>query len=144
MRICLDLGGVFYPGASDEDNVLALQFLLEALIGINQLYLRRQPGTPKLYNSGVRYARTVVWDSIPDLLTRRVGDCKSLSAMRVAELRNQGQQARPVFRFANNPQTGTKDFHILVQQGKAFDDPSKKLGMVQYHASQGLWLSPSW
>lgn len=142
MRICFDLGGVFYANASDEDNVLALQALLEALIAINRLYLRRYPKTPKLYAAGVRYGRTQVWDSIPDLLTRRYGDCKSLTAMQVAELREAGKPARPVFRFATNPQTGHKDFHILVQVGKAFDDPSRKLGMDQFHQSRGIWLFP--
>lgn len=142
MRICFDLGGVFYPGASDEDNALALQAMLEALIAINIVYLRRYKSTRKLYASGVRYARTQVWDSIPDLVTRRYGDCKSLSAMYVAEKRVEGKPARPVFRFASNPQTGHKDFHILVQEGRHFEDPSRKLGMEEYHRSRGLWLFP--
>jgi hypothetical protein len=143
VRICFDLGGVFYPQASDEDNALALQALLEALIAIDRVYLRRFRRTPKLYNSGVRYGRTQVWDSIPDLLTRRYGDCKSLTAMYVAELREAGQAALPVFRFAINPQTGRKDFHILVQRGKTHEDPSRKLGMEAYHAAKGLWIFPS-
>lgn len=142
MRISFDLGGVFYAGAPDEDNALALQAMLEALIAIDRVYLRRYPRTPKLYASGVRYGRTQVWDSIPDLLTRRHGDCKSLTAMLVAELREAKIPARPVFRFASNPQTGQKDFHILVQHGKTFSDPSRKLGMVQYHRSRNLWLFP--
>ncbi|HEY5086357.1 MAG TPA: hypothetical protein VII66_03275 [Gemmatimonadaceae bacterium] len=142
MRICFDLGGVFYPGASDEDNALALQALLEALIAINRVYLRRYKSTRKLYEAGVRYARTQVWDSIPDLVTRRFGDCKSLSAMYVAERREAGHQSRPVFRFATNPQTGHKDFHILVQEGRHFEDPSRKLGMEEFHRSRGLWLFP--
>lgn len=74
MRICFDLGGVFYDGSSDEDNAIALQQLLECLIGINRLYLRRFRA-PKLYQSGVRYARTQIWDSIPDLVKRGYGDC---------------------------------------------------------------------
>ncbi len=143
MRICLDLGGVFYAGAPDEDNALALQALLEALIAINRVYLRRYKGRVRsLYESGVRYGRTQVWDSIPDMITRRYGDCKSLTAMRVAELREAGQAARPVFRFAMNPQTGQKDFHILVQLGKAFEDPSRKLGMVEYHKARNMWFFP--
>ena len=143
MRICLDLGGVFYQGASDEDNALALQALLEALIAINRVYLRRYKGRVRpLYNCGVKYGRTQVWDSIPDLITRRYGDCKSLTAMRVAELREVGKPARPVFRFAQNPQTGQKDFHILVQLGKDFEDPSRKLGMVEYHKARGQWFFP--
>jgi len=145
MRIYMDLGGVFHPGASDEDNALALQALLESLIQVNRVYLRRYPRTPNLYKSGVRYGRTRVWDSIPDLITRRFGDCKSLSAMYVAELRHAGEKAKPVFRFMTNPQTGHKDFHILVQRdrGKGFEDPSRKLGMEQYHAARGLWVFPS-
>lgn len=143
MRICFDLGGVFHPGASDEDNALALQAMLEALVSIDRIFLRRYPKTPRIYNAGLRYGRTQVWDSIPDLITRRYGDCKSLTAMRVAELREAGEKCRPVFRFMFNPQSGQKDFHILVQHGKTFEDPSRKLGMDQYHASRGLWLFPS-
>lgn len=145
MRICLDLGGVFYPGASDEDNALALQQLLEALIGINRIYLRRHPRTPKLYSAGLRYARTQVWDSIPDLLQRRYGDCKSFTAMRVAELRESKEDsgAKPVFRFAVNPNAGgRKDFHILVQRSRGskthYEDPSAILGMAQYYAARRM------
>lgn len=146
MRICLDLGGVFHPRASDEDNALVLQALLEALTQANMVFLRRYPKTPSLYQTGVRYGRTQVWDSIPDLVTRRYGDCKSLTAMRIAELRIHGEKAKPVFRFARNPQTRQKDFHILVQRSKGkvpFEDPSRLLGMDQYHQARGLWLFPS-
>ena len=144
MRICFDLGGVFYPGASDEDNALALQALLEALVAVNRVYLRRYPKTRKLYDAGVRYGRTLVWDSVPDLLTRRYGDCKSLTAMRVAEIREASgdKAARPVFRFMVNPQTGQKDFHILIARGKDWEDPSRKLGMEQFHRARGLWVFP--
>jgi hypothetical protein len=141
----MDLGGVFHPGASDEDNAIALQALLECLIAVNRVFLKRYPATRKLMTSGVRYGRTQVWDSIPDLLTRRYGDCKSLTAMDVAEMREAhgDKAARPVFRFAKNPQTGQKDFHILSQHGKVFVDRSRELGMEQYHRAKGLWLFPS-
>ncbi len=142
MRIFMDLGGVFHPSASDEDNALALQALLEALIQVNRVYLRRYPRTPKLYKSGVVYGRTRVWDSIPDLQARKYGDCKSLTAQQVAELRESGVKCRPAFRFALNPQTGQKDFHILTQIGSKFEDPSRKLGMEQYHRARGLWIFP--
>jgi hypothetical protein len=142
MRISFDLGGVFYPGATDDDNAVALQALLEALIAIDRLYLRQYPDAPCLYRAGVTYARTQVWDSTPDLYARRYGDCKSLTATRIAELRESGVDCRPVFRFAENPQTGARDFHILVQQGSDFEDPSRKLGMVEYHRRQGLWVFP--
>jgi hypothetical protein len=143
VRIGFDLAGVFYPGADDADNALALQALLEALIAINRVYLRRyRKSTPTLYKSGVTYGRTQIWDSIPDLIARQYGDCKSLTAMMVAELREAGEKCRPVFRFMRNPQNGQKDFHILVQRGRVFEDPSRRLGMVEYHRRQGLWVFP--
>lgn len=144
MRISFDLGGVFHPGAADEDNAYVLQALLEALIQADRVYLRRYgKRVPKLYASGVRYGRTQVWDSIPDLLARRYGDCKSLSAMYIAEVRESGKKAVPVFRFARNPASGQKDFHILVKTDTGIEDPSRKLGMDQYHRARGLWLFPS-
>ncbi len=142
MRICTDLGFVFHPGASDVDNALVLRIWLEALIAADRVYLARVPKEKPLYKSGVTYGRTRVWDSTPDLYARGFGDCKSLTATRVAELRQAGERAKPVFRFMRNPQTGQKDFHILVQRPSGFEDPSRKLGMAEYHAAKGLWLFP--
>jgi hypothetical protein len=143
VRISFDLGGVFYPGAPDEDNAIALQALLEALIAINRVYMRACDGkVPGLYLANVPYARTQIWDSTPDLYARGYGDCKSLTATRIAELREQGEECQPVFRFAQNPQTGARDFHILVRNGADFEDPSRKLGMVEYHRRKGLWVFP--
>jgi hypothetical protein len=144
MRIPFDIGFAFHPGASDEDNALVLRVLLEMLIACNMIFLRRVGGRriPKLYDAGVIYGRTQVWDSIPDLYVRTYGDCKSLSAALCAELRMAGGSAKPVFRFMQNPQTGRRDFHILVQRGKNFEDPSRRLGMEQYHRERGMWVFP--
>jgi len=146
MRIPFDLGDVFHPTADDEDNAIVLQSLLETLVTADRVFLRRckkkRLYVPPLYKAGVTYARTIVWDSTPDLYTRRYGDCKSLSACLVAELREQGETCRPVFRFLQNPQTGHRDFHILVQRGDVFEDPSRKLGMEEYHRRMGLWVFP--
>jgi hypothetical protein len=141
MRIPFDVGFVFHPGASDEENAVVLRILLEALIACNMVLLERRR-VPKLYDSGVIYGRTDVWDSIPDLYKRTYGDCKSLTAARVAELRTAGKPAQPVFRFAQNPQTGRREFHILVQGRKGFEDPSRKMGMEEYHRKQGKWFFP--
>lgn len=143
MRIPFDLGFVFHPTASDEDNADVLRVLLEALVAANMIY-RRGAGrrAPSLYKSGVVYGRTKVWDSTPDLQARKYGDCKSLSADRVAELRLAGKDAQPVFRFQVNPQTKQKDFHILVRRGTAFEDPSRELGMEQYHKMRNIWCFP--
>ena len=142
MRIPFDLGFVYHPGASDEDNAMVLAVLLEALTACDIIFLKRSK-VPKLYKAGVTYGRTRVWDSIPDLYARRYGDCKSLTAARCAELRMAGEDAKPVFRFAQNEQTGHRDFHILVQRGNGtYEDPSRTLGMDEYHAARGLWLFP--
>ena len=147
MRIPFDVGYVYHPKASDEDNAMVLRVLLEALIACDIIFFRladsKRVKVPALYDSGVIYGRTKVWDSTPDLYARKYGDCKSLTATRIAELRHAGQDARPVFRFAPNPQRGGRDFHILVQRGKSFEDPSKTLGMEEYHRAKGLWMFPS-
>jgi hypothetical protein len=148
MRICTDLGFVFHPSASDTDNALVLRIWLEALIASDRVFLARNPDTVPLYKSGVVYGRTKVWDSTPDLYARRYGDCKSLSATLIAQLRQRGQQAKPVFRFMVNSQTGQKDFHILVQRPKSvycptgWEDPSRKMGMEEYHRARNLWVFP--
>lgn len=142
MQICFNNSWVFNPSASRVDNANVLEAYLEALIVANLVYLRANPQTPLLYNSGVRYARTVEWDSIPDLYARGVGDCKSLSAARVAELRARGAKAKPVFRFIVKP-NGGRDFHILVLTSQGWDDPSRKLGMTEYFAAMRATLQPT-
>lgn len=128
MQITYNLPHVFSPGTNPEENAPVLQALLEALIAINIDYLKRYPYTPKLYDSHVYYERTYWWEPVTALYIRGFGDCKSLTALRVAELRLQGISAKPVFRFARNPRGGT-DFHILVQTPNGFEDPSKLRGM---------------
>lgn len=130
MRICLDLPHVFFPGSDSEDNAYVLKALLDCLITSNRVFLRSHPGTVPLYRSGVVYGRTEVWDSIPALYKRRSGDCKSLTAALVAEYLEQGIKCNPVFRWKPRA-NGVKDFHILVQIGNVFEDPSKRLGMGQ-------------
>lgn len=138
----LDLPHVFRPGSSDEDNAMALEAMLEALIAANMVFLKRNPRTPRLYKSGVRYARTTVWLSIPSLYSLGRGDCKSLTAALVAEERMAGRQAKPVFRPIFNKKKGMNDFHILVQTPYGYEDPSRKLGMDQYFAQQRVTAYP--
>lgn len=126
ITFCLD--HVFYPDASKAEEAEALRVLLDALIRINLSFLRHHPDTKPLYKAGVVYGRTEIWDPIPALYARRYGDCKSLSAARIAELVNSGVDAQPSFRWNPRP-NGAKDFHILVQTYAGFEDPSRKLGM---------------
>lgn len=127
MIIPFSLSYVFHPGASQVDNAYALKTLLECLILLNQNFLRAHPALP-LYQSGVRYGRTVNWDSIPDLYAKGYGDCKSLTAALVAEYRMKHIEAKPVFRWVRGAD-GVSDYHILVQTAAGFEDPSRVLGM---------------
>ena len=127
MEITYNLGDTFGPGSSDVENAQALRTLLDTLVTLNRAYLRTH-SVPPLYRSGVRYARTRRWETIPALYKRGMGDCKSLTAALVAEYLEQGIPASAVFRFHPKPD-GTRDFHILVQTPRGFEDPSRKLGM---------------
>lgn len=130
MQITFDLPHVFNPASSAEDNAPVLRALMEALIAVDIAYLRKHPHTPPLYQSGVKYGRTLWWQPIPALYAAKRGDCKSLSAALVAQYRLAGIKARSSFRFNPRP-GGHNDFHILVQTARGFEDPSKVLGMGQ-------------
>lgn len=153
MVISLDLPHVFYPGSNQVENALALRIMLDTLIRLNQEFLRYHRVRP-LYQSGVRYGRTQIWDTIPALYKRTYGDCKSLACALVAERLNEGRQAGAVHRwihrcrFCEYPMVqgfcpahgkgpnveGATDYHILVVNEKGeFEDPSKVLGMNEYN-----------
>jgi hypothetical protein len=102
------------------ENGETLKVWLEALIDTNRVFLRNHPDTPKLYDSGVFYARTEDWDPIPVLYSEgyhgtdlpwcrvkrmygKFGDCKSLACARIAELREAGKVAKVNHRFAEKP-----------------------------------------
>lgn len=127
MEISFSLPHVFSSSSSSLEDAYVLRVLLDALVKVNLGYIRtHRPAN--LYSSGVRYGRTKVWEPIPALYARRFGDCKSLSAVRIAELTLGGVQAQPVFRWMRRPDGG-KDFHILVLTAAGYEDPSRKLGM---------------
>lgn len=131
MLIPFNLQHVFGPGSSSRDNAYALRALLDCLITINQAFLEYHPKTKKLYQSGVVYGRTQEWENIPALYDRGFGDCKSLTAVLVAEYRQQGIAAEPVFRWITREDGTGTDYHILVKVGNRFEDPSRELGMGQ-------------
>jgi len=129
MQITLNLPHVFYPGSSPKDNARVLRALLDCMVNINQAYLKDHSALG-LYQSGVVYGRTKIWETIPALYQRGFGDCKSLTAALIAEYRNRGIEADPVFRFDySKKRPGQINYHILVQTKYGFKDPSKDLGM---------------
>ncbi len=120
----------FNPRASNQTNATALETLLTCLTTLNTIWLKRHPHI-ELYQTPVYYERTLVWDTIPALYRRGNGDCKSLTACLVAELRKRKIWCRPVFRHQS--QVNATMFHILVMmKDGSWKDPSKALGMLSY------------
>ncbi len=130
--VTFDLPHVFHADSTPAENAEALRTLLRALVAINEDYLREYPYTPRLYDAGIVYDRTDIWDSIPALYRRRYGDCKSLTCALVAERHAAGREAEPVFRWiAQRKGFGPFDvlYHILVLGEDGWEDPSKVCGM---------------
>jgi hypothetical protein len=141
--ITFALPHLFAPGVSPRENAEGLRVLLDTLINLNGWFLRHHPAR-SLYESGVVYARTDLWEPIPALYTAgyhgtdnpssnfekkwgKFGDCKSLSAALIAQYRYQGKWAEPQFRF--DPRQGSSLYHILVRTIEGPEDPSVMLGM---------------
>ncbi len=137
MEITFDLS-LFAPrrarigGLPRQDSEKALLFLLESLVNIDRMILRRNK-LPPLYRAGVRYVReqgTEIWQDCLKTFKRGIGDCEDLACWRVAELRNNGKVATPYIRYRPDPSTGTLIYHVMVMRGNGqLEDPSKKLGM---------------
>lgn len=130
MNITFDVSHVFNPDSPQEQNADALGILLDCLVRLNRAYLRDHTAKA-LYQSGVVYGRTGIWEPIPALYKRGYGDCKSLTGALIAEMQEHGIPARPVFRWRRRPEDRGYDFHILVMTQNGFVDPSKRLGMGQ-------------
>lgn len=130
MKITYNLPHVFAPNSDLDDNAFVLRTSLDYLIALNVGFLQSRAGlnTPKLYQSGVSYGRTRMFEPIPALYKRKFGDCKSLTAALIAEYRAQGLYAVPEFRWDPQP-NGYLDFHILVNGPLGREDPSQVLGM---------------
>lgn len=107
-----------------------LRVALDALVTLNVLMLRRNPGLPSIYSAGVVYQREPPrqlenWKTIADLLVSKSGDCEDLASARAAELRVQGIAARPWLIRINQ-----RLWHVVVRlPDGTIEDPSKRLGM---------------
>lgn len=111
---------------------VTLNVLLDALTKCNLHYLQTHPDTPTLYQSGVCYEREPDdredWQSIPETLDRRSGDCEDLACWRAAELQFSGIDAR-AFHTMIPTVSGGPLYHIRVRVGGDVEDPSRRLGM---------------
>lgn len=80
-----------FPRLTAGQRRAVIQSLLEALCTVNTAYLLLFPGTPWLYDSGIRYVEEPPdrddWQDIEETLHRHEADCEDLAAWRVAELR---------------------------------------------------------
>lgn len=130
-QITWKLPTVFNAGSVPVENAEALSALLECLTSLDELYLRDYPNTPRLYESGVYYDRTEVWDTIPALYARGYGDCKSLACALAAERRAEGRPCETVFRFLPHTRGPLHvTYHILNLTDDGWEDPSKACGMT--------------
>lgn len=120
------------------------------LMLINCVWLKHNPKTPKLYESGVIYVpekrRTLKlpgvgekvveygedWQSIPACLKRKKGDCEDLAAWRAAELQMQGIKAVPEIKVRRLPSGAWRAHAVVKWPNGKIEDPSAKLGMYAY------------
>ena len=111
-----------------------LNHALEALVRINEDYLRAHPETLSIYDAGVRYAVEPdgfeLWDPIPLVLARGAGDCDDLAAARAAELRVAGETGARADCYPSRVSNGRRTWHaIVVRADGTVEDPSARLGM---------------
>lgn len=129
--VVFGIDDAFHPRALKATNAKALQALLECLVELNIICYDSCPYLPGLYNTPVFYhlmPTHAAWETAPTLYRRGHGDCKSLVAARVAEIRRTGGVAIPVFRHVKDG-WGTM-FHILILHGDGnWECPSRLLGM---------------
>jgi hypothetical protein len=134
-RYCL----VSFETLPNEDKRLVLEYLLEALTLADACYLRRNPGVPLLYESGVRYEQEPDgrddWQDVPDTLARRVGDCEDLGCWRMAELRVRHRDGQTRWHITVDDIPNARGilvttYHIqLMRPDGSIEDPSRRLGM---------------
>lgn len=114
---------------------ICIREALEALICSNRLYLSMHH-CPMLYESGVRYEEEPLgqpyedFSAVPIVLARGWGDCDDLVSWRIAELRNQGENAKVRLKWQYDPGKRARMYHVLVRRANGqVEDPSLRLGM---------------
>lgn len=106
-----------------------------ALALINVEYLKENPGTPKLYHTGLGYcdvgfSRVDMWQDIPTTLQKRCGNCTALAPWRLAELWLEGHSRAEARAVEQKLPNGNTLFHLFIDRGDGTtEDPSERLGM---------------
>lgn len=105
-----------------------LAAFVEAMVTLDLEYLRLFPSTPTIYLAGIRYEDTPAWRDIPALLRHKTGDCKSIVAWRLAELRAKKENA--TLRVIYQGYDDEDHYHLCVRRASSeVEDPSVRLGM---------------
>lgn len=122
--------GVFETGVDRPRGEAFIKRLLVFLVRCNldDFTLRRRPA---LYQSGVRYRRDPDWLDAFALLEYGEGDCKSLSAYRLAELIASGEDPAARLLVTGGPLArGGGRYHVrILRSDGLIEDPSRRLGM---------------
>jgi hypothetical protein len=109
--------------------------VVESLVARDRRWIGRgrAEGAPRptLYTSLVRYREDpCAWKDAPTILRTHSGDCKDLVAWRLAELREEGEDARchVVIRVFQ----GRATYHAqILRANGTIEDPSTRMGMLQ-------------
>lgn len=135
--------GDFFEGDADIPRTRkSLLFVLEALVQMNRMFLRFNPGIPGIYQSGVIYKddpfnadpslsvpmepflssrnrKLESWCLIPEILKRGGSDCKNLVAWRCAEQQERGIACRPYLKWKKFRRGWTGGnftmYHVIVE-----------------------------
>lgn len=139
--------GAFGPGQDPIEVERGLHKALETLAQMDRAYLLAHPGTKPLYQLGLRYIRDPqgreVWRGLESLMRAGGGDCKSLAAARVAELRLLGEPAKFVLRKKVVGDWVVYHVQVLRADG-AVEDPSAILGMKDAFDLGVTGQAPKW
>ena len=152
MKILLNLSPKNAPNGkrwlkSSKILALCVRQALEAVILANRIYLRTH-NAPKLYESGIRYEEEPAgqpyedFAAVPVVLSRGWADCDDLVSWRIAELRNEGENAKVRLKWQWDSSRKARMFHVLVRRANGqVEDPSLRLGMGN-HKKQATGFTP--
>ena len=105
--------------------------------------LRRSPGLPPLYASGVRYRREDPderWKLPSETFADGGGDCEDLASWACAAHRVAGRSCRVIVK-----RTGPNVLHAVVEHANGrIEDPSRRLGMGQPERVSGMASNLKW